>query len=135
MPLFLVVGFGLSTLGAFIISTTVGLFDVKASWDGFYPWAAAVSEVVVIIAGLFAARAEGYLSSLREAQHRHPVGREHHVGLDSVGAQRDGEAERRERVLGPVARGTTVPDDARSPHVTDGPRATCPDDGGDVNRR
>src|SRR5687767_15964894 len=61
VPLFLVVGFGVSTLVAFIISATVGLFGVNASWSGFYPWAAAVSEVVAIIAGLLAARAEGYL--------------------------------------------------------------------------
>jgi hypothetical protein len=70
VPLFLAVGFGLSTLGAFIISATVGLFDVKATWSGFYTWAAFVSEVVIIVAALLAARAEGYQRSLRERQHR-----------------------------------------------------------------
>lgn len=70
VPLFLAVGFGLSTLGAFIISATVGLFDVHASWSGFYTWAAFVSELVLIVAALLAARAEGYLRSLLERQHR-----------------------------------------------------------------
>jgi hypothetical protein len=64
VPLLLVVGFGASTLTAFVISATVGLFGVNASWSGFYTWAAAISEVVAIIAGLLAAHAEGYLSAL-----------------------------------------------------------------------
>jgi hypothetical protein len=70
VPLFLAVGFGLSTLGAFIISATVGLLDVKATWSGFYTWAAFASELVIIVAALLAARAEGYQRSLRERQHR-----------------------------------------------------------------
>lgn len=70
VPLFLAVGFGLSTLGAFIISATVGLFDVNASWSGFYTWAAFVSEIVIIVAALLAARAEGWQRLLRERQHR-----------------------------------------------------------------
>lgn len=70
VPLFLAVGFGVSTLAAFVISATVGLFGVNASWSGFYTWAAAVSEIVVIVAALLAARAEGYERSLRERQHR-----------------------------------------------------------------
>ncbi|WP_109508873.1 hypothetical protein [Nocardioides speluncae] len=77
LPLFLVVGFGISTLGAFIISTTVGLFDVHASWEGWDEWLAAASEVVVIVAGLWSLRAEGWLdrflpvrqSSLHKAEH------------------------------------------------------------------
>lgn len=70
VPLFLAFGFGLSTLAAFIISATVGLFDVHASWSGFYTWAAFVAELVIIVAALLAARAEGYERSLRERQHR-----------------------------------------------------------------
>ncbi|MEO5664751.1 MAG: hypothetical protein ABIR39_15895 [Nocardioides sp.] len=70
VPLFLAFGFGLSTLAAFIISATVGLFDVHASWSGFYTWAAFVAEIVIIVAALLAARAEGYERSLRERQHR-----------------------------------------------------------------
>lgn len=74
LPLFLVVGFGLSTLGAFIISTTVGLFDVHASWEGWDEWLAAASEVVAIVVGLWALRAEGWLDSFlpvrRESLHK-----------------------------------------------------------------
>lgn len=68
LPLFLVVGFGISTLGAFIISTTVGLFDVHASWEGWDEWVAAASEVVAIVVGLWALRAEGWLDSLISKQ-------------------------------------------------------------------
>ena len=76
-PLLLAVGFGASTLAAFVISATVGLYGVNASWSGFYTWAAAISEVVAIVAGLLAARAEGHLSSLRQLQHGVPVGGQH----------------------------------------------------------
>jgi hypothetical protein len=68
LPLVLVVGFGISTLGAFIISTTVGLFDVHASWEGWDEWTAAASEVVAIVVGLWALRAEGWLNSLTSRQ-------------------------------------------------------------------
>lgn len=68
LPLFLVVGFGVSTLGAFIISTTVGLFDVHASWEGWDEWLAAASEVVAIAVGLWALRAEGWLDSFISKQ-------------------------------------------------------------------
>jgi hypothetical protein len=67
-PLLLVVGFGASTLGAFIISTTVGLFDVHASWDGWDEYVAAAAEVVCMVAGGWALLAEGWLGSLRKAQ-------------------------------------------------------------------
>lgn len=51
LPAFLTVGFGASTLGAFIISTTVGLFGIEAGWS-WYAWLAAITEVVAIIAGV-----------------------------------------------------------------------------------
>jgi hypothetical protein len=54
VPPFLAAGFGASTLGAFVISSTVGLFGIHTTWEGFYVWAAAVSEVVAIVAGLAA---------------------------------------------------------------------------------
>ncbi len=57
VPGFLAAGFGASTLGAFILSTTVGLFGVKEQWVGFEVWAAAVSEVVCIVGGLLVMRA------------------------------------------------------------------------------
>ncbi len=69
VPLFLVVGFGASTLGAFIVSTTVGLFDVHASWEGWDEYLAAAAEVVAIVAGVWAAYAEGWFASLRKAEH------------------------------------------------------------------
>ena len=51
IPAFLALGFGVSTLGAFIISTTVGLFGLEESWDGWYVWTAAASEVAAIVLG------------------------------------------------------------------------------------
>jgi hypothetical protein len=52
VPPLLAAGFGASTLGAFTISATVGLFGVHESWSSAVVlWAAAV-EVVAILAGL-----------------------------------------------------------------------------------
>ena len=51
VPAFLAVGFGLSTLAAFVISATVGLFGVEEDWTGWAVWASAVSEVVAVVAG------------------------------------------------------------------------------------
>jgi hypothetical protein len=51
LPAFLTLGFGVSTLGAFIVSTTVGLMGVHTTWEGFYVFAAAISEVVCIVVG------------------------------------------------------------------------------------
>ena len=51
VPAFLAAGFGVSTLGAFIIATTVGLFGVHEHWVGGYVWTAAVSEAVALVAG------------------------------------------------------------------------------------
>ena len=67
VPPFLAVGFGASTLAAFTIASTVGLFGIHTTWSGFYVWAAAVSEVVAIVAGL-AALAAG--RSTAQPQHR-----------------------------------------------------------------
>jgi hypothetical protein len=68
VPLLLAVGFGLSTLGAFTIATTVGLFGVHDHWVGGYVWTAAVSEAVAVVAGVVAAKREGFLS--RPVWHR-----------------------------------------------------------------
>ena len=54
LPLLLAVGFGASTLGAFVTSATVGLFGVHEVWTGGWVWAAAISEAVAIVAGLAA---------------------------------------------------------------------------------
>lgn len=51
VPALLAVGFGLSTLLAFVLATTVGLFGVTASWTGWAVWVAAASEVVAAVAG------------------------------------------------------------------------------------
>lgn len=58
VPLFLTLGFGASTLGAFIISATVGLYGVHERWTGSYVWAAAVSEAAAIVLGLWGLWAE-----------------------------------------------------------------------------
>ena len=51
LPAFLTMGFGAATLGAFIISSTVGLMGIHTEWAGASVWAAAVSEVVCIVVG------------------------------------------------------------------------------------
>ncbi len=56
-PGFLAAGFGASTLGAFLLSATVGLFGVHQKWVGFEVWAAFVAEVVCIVGGLLVMRA------------------------------------------------------------------------------
>ena len=43
--------FGMATLGAFTVATTIGLFGVHDHWVGFYVWGAAISEVVAVLAG------------------------------------------------------------------------------------
>lgn len=64
LPPFLVAGFGASTLGAFFISATVGLFGIEAGWS-WYAWVAAISEVVCVAAGLWLLQTEGWLKSLK----------------------------------------------------------------------
>ena len=51
LPLLLAVGFGASTLGAYIISTTSGLYGVHQKWTGWEPFTAAGVEIFAIIAG------------------------------------------------------------------------------------
>ena len=68
VPPFLTLGFGASTLGAFVISSTVGLMGVHTHWEGFAVFAAAVAEVLCIAVG-------GWLLRERMA----PVGRHGHT--------------------------------------------------------
>jgi hypothetical protein len=63
LPLFLLAGFGATTLGAFVIATTVGLFGIETTWT-WYGWLAAITEVVAVLAALAAARQEGHLARL-----------------------------------------------------------------------
>jgi hypothetical protein len=51
VPAFLTLGFGVATLGAFIISATVGLLGVHTRWEGFSVFTAAIAEVVCILVG------------------------------------------------------------------------------------
>jgi putative intracellular protease/amidase len=77
IPLFLAVGFGASTLGAFVISATVGLFGVHERWTGASVLTAAVSEVVAILAGLAGLLQERPWGSRRELQDRLSARRAH----------------------------------------------------------
>jgi hypothetical protein len=77
VPPVLAAGFGASTLGAFIVSTTIGLFGVHAHWTGGYVWTAAIAEVVALVAGVVLVVREGPLRSLRQLQHPVAVGRPH----------------------------------------------------------
>jgi hypothetical protein len=52
VPPLLAVGFGASTLGAFVLSATVGLFGVHEVWTGGAVLTAAASEVVAVVGGL-----------------------------------------------------------------------------------
>lgn len=52
IPAFLAVGFGASTLDAFTISASVGLFGIHEHWRGKYVWGATVTETIAILAGL-----------------------------------------------------------------------------------
>ena len=44
--------FGLATLGAFTLASTVGLFGTHESWAGVWVFGAATAELVAIIVGL-----------------------------------------------------------------------------------
>ena len=83
-PPLLAVGFGLSTLGAFTIATTVGLFGVHDHWVGGYVWTAAASEVLALVAGLVALAGvvsghEAVQVSSRETPHERQVATQDHV--------------------------------------------------------
>ncbi|HEY3015480.1 MAG TPA: hypothetical protein VGJ41_10250 [Nocardioides sp.] len=72
LPLLLSVGFGASTIGAFVTAATVGLFGVHEHWTGGYVWTAFAAEVVAILAGALAAVGEGWLSR-NQLQHERSV--------------------------------------------------------------
>ena len=69
IPLLLAVGFGVATLGAFIVSATVGLYGVHESWTGGYVFAAAVSEAVAIVVGAVVFLREYSVSSVLSLRH------------------------------------------------------------------
>jgi len=77
VPPLLAVGFGFSTIGAFVIAATVGLFGVHDHWTGGYVWTAFVSEVVAILAGAAVLWREGWVPRRSTSHHRsaraHPI--------------------------------------------------------------
>lgn len=77
IPAFLALGFGLSTLGGFVISTTVGLFGLEESWNGWAVWVTAASEVAAIVLGATILMREGPLVSGRQLQDDPTVERPH----------------------------------------------------------
>jgi hypothetical protein len=52
VPAALTACFGLSTLGAFTLASTIGLFGTHEKWQGFYVFGAASAELVAIVLGL-----------------------------------------------------------------------------------
>ena len=77
IPALLTFGFGVSTLGAFVLSTTVGLFGLEESWTGWAVWTAAVSEVAAIVLGGLLLLRDNPLRSGGQAQHHAAVRRPH----------------------------------------------------------
>jgi hypothetical protein len=68
LPLLVAVGFGLATLGAFVVSATVGLFGVHEVWTGGAVLTAAAAEVVAVLGGGAGLLRE--LRSARQPEHR-----------------------------------------------------------------
>ncbi|WP_406830638.1 hypothetical protein ABEG17_16825 [Pedococcus sp. KACC 23699] len=68
-PLLLAIGFGVSTLAAFVTSATVGLFGVHERWTGGAVLTAAVSEVVVVVASVMALAHEHGVPTPRRLRH------------------------------------------------------------------
>ena len=78
IPPFLAVGFGLSTIVAFVLSTTVGLFGLQESWQGWEVWTAFISEVAAVVIGGLALMRDNPLTSRRQPEH-HPSARRPHL--------------------------------------------------------
>jgi hypothetical protein len=68
IPPFLAVGFGLSTILAFVLATTVGLFGLEESWEGWEVWTAFISEVAAVVFGGIALLRDNPLGSGRQAE-------------------------------------------------------------------
>jgi len=77
LPPLLAVGFGLATLAAFVLATTVGLLGTTATWSGWEVWTAAAAEVVAVVAGALLLREQGFPRSAAELQHHLPFRRAH----------------------------------------------------------
>lgn len=77
IPPLLAVGFGLSTLGAFVVSATVGLYGIHEVWTGSYVLTAAVSEVVAVLGGALVLLLEWRRAPGGQSEHRLSVRRVH----------------------------------------------------------
>lgn len=77
-PLLVAAGFGASTLGAFAIAATVGLFGVHEVWTGGYVITAYVSELVALVVGCWALYAEGWVGRARSHVAHQPTGTASH---------------------------------------------------------
>ncbi len=69
VPPLLAVAFGISTLGAFVIASTAGLFGIHTQWTGGEVWTAAVAEIVAIVSGAVALAGDNPLRSADQLQH------------------------------------------------------------------
>jgi hypothetical protein len=70
LPALLAVGFGVSTLGAFVVASTIGLFGVHEHWVGWPVWTAAVCELIAILAGVALLTRDLPARSGRQFQHQ-----------------------------------------------------------------
>ena len=77
LPALLTLGFGLSTLAAFTVASTVGLFGIHTHWSGGYVWTATVSEVVAVCVGAVLLSRHLPARSPGQSQHRLTLGRPH----------------------------------------------------------
>jgi uncharacterized membrane protein YphA (DoxX/SURF4 family) len=54
VPLLLAIGFGVATLGAFVVATSpLGLFGTHSRWEGWAEWTSAITEAIAIVVGLW----------------------------------------------------------------------------------
>lgn len=77
IPPLLAVGFGASTIAAFVVSATVGLFGFESTWEGWEVWTALVSELIAIVVGLQLLLADNPMRSRGQRQHHAPTRRAH----------------------------------------------------------
>lgn len=71
LPLVAAVGFGASTLAAFALSTTIGLFGIHEVWSGTDVLTAAIAEAMAVLAGSVALVRESRGPVSQSARGRH----------------------------------------------------------------
>lgn len=72
IPLFLLAGFGATTLAAFLVAVNGTLFGIHTDWS-WYAWLAAAAEVTAVVVALTAAAQEGYLSRVTHSHGARPA--------------------------------------------------------------